>query len=279
LRWFDPNTQTLTPFPAPGLAPDLTGDTLGHIGITLGELSVDDGHSVARMPLFDVKPPTTVIEPSVLSRNAEGWVLVSESAGWGTYNVVTGERRLLAVPPRLPEGLETFDALPFLTPVIDFDGGVLLALRNAVWAAAFRFDPLAGEWQQLGRRLAEVDSIGIAARAGSYVIGTHGNDDLFMPRTVWSQPQAGELAAELLNSSTQVLRPSRGVTFGGEMTVLTRWVNVTLAPNGKCVAYWEPFDGSSTLNLLALEGGETRPVPIIQHGDEIVRGGFDWVSH
>lgn len=251
-RWYEPGSGALTPFLAsPIHTPVVAGEQLVYLAADHGvaALFVETGTSAERITLQPSVATTPPINVSLSDHTPAGWLLVSEQAGWEIYNVVTRERQPTAASFALPDGFVRFgDAR------LDFDGALLMPLRNDHWAALFRLDPESSEWHRIGRRLAEIDSLHFAARAGSYTVVTHGNNDLFVPTTTWAPAPSGE-EPELLNTSVQVLRPETAIAFewGGKNS----W-HLDIAPNGKCVVYSDQAGGGAgaALTLLDLESGD-----------------------
>jgi hypothetical protein len=197
-----------------------------------------------------VAPPhdavSTNLATDIVATAPPGWVLLASSLGadGGTslarFDALTGA---VAQPmPIYPAGFRALGGAAAAS--VDADGSIVMPLRNDYTAGVFRFSPGSTDWSLIGRTMGQVESVQVTARSGTFVIEALGTNGVFVPTQVWNAPAPPGDAPELLQSSTQVVRPDTG-----ESHVLPA-MHPVVSEDGLCVAYGSPATTWSVLNMI-----------------------------
>jgi hypothetical protein len=244
--WWQPGRGLVAPLRLPlaslpqpyRLADRLVYGSPQDVGILLASETADSSHAVVSTP-FGIE---------VVDHAPSGWVLISVGSDFARFNVTTGEasKQTLAFPP----GFRTLQGtLSGRGPwFIDGDGSFLVALRNDYVAGIYRSRDGVSNWSLVGRTLGEVEAIAVTAANGTYVIEAEGTNELFVPREMWTAKAPPGQEPELLQRSTQIIRPETNVE-----EILQRQLQAAVSEDGLCVAY--PNDKSST--ALSMTTGKT----------------------
>ena len=108
-----------------------------------------------------------------------------------------------------------------------------MALRNDYAAGLYRSPDGVSNWSLVGRTLGQVEAIRATAINGTYVIEADGTNDFFVPNEVWTATTPDGQTPEVLQRSTQIVRPETNVS----KTFEKRLAPVAVSEDGQCVAY------------------------------------------
>ena len=172
----------------------------------------------------------------IVSVVTQHWIAPSSSIG-SPPPLDAGAPDAAVVPPD-PSGFTwVFPAgLIPMSRSIDSQGWFIAVLRDAYAADVYRSRDAMTAWTPLGKRLGQVEDVQVSNTAGTYVILARGTQSVFVPQQTWQQDPTGDRQPELVQDSTQLVRPETGVVEvlneGGE-------VSVNVSQDGLCAASWE----------------------------------------